>query len=88
MDETSGAHQIDHPGAEPGGIGHGPRASGHLPQKLQRGDESGSIPMLRGPQGKLFERNTIGGASSLTPLDPADTFGVRARARRFGERNR
>jgi len=36
-----------------------------------------SVEVIRGPQGTLFGRNTIGGAISLTSNDPGDTFAGR-----------
>jgi len=39
-----------------------------------------NIQVLRGPQGTLFGRNTIGGAVLMSTQDPGDEFGGRARA--------
>jgi len=38
-----------------------------------------SVQVLRGPQGTLFGRNTIGGAILLTTTEPGDQFGGTAR---------
>jgi iron complex outermembrane receptor protein len=40
-----------------------------------------NVQVLRGPQGTLFGRNTIGGAVLLTTKDPGDEFGGEVRAR-------
>src|SRR5688572_8586280 len=40
-----------------------------------------NVQVLRGPQGTLFGRNTIGGAILLTTTDPGDEFGGKVRAR-------
>jgi iron complex outermembrane receptor protein len=40
----------------------------------------GSVQVLRGPQGTLFGRNTIGGAVIVTSKDPGDEFGGTIRA--------
>lgn len=40
-----------------------------------------NVQVLRGPQGTLFGRNTIGGAVLLTTRDPGDEFGGTLRAR-------
>ncbi len=40
----------------------------------------GSVQVLRGPQGTLFGRNTIGGAVIVTSKDPGDEFGGTVRA--------
>jgi iron complex outermembrane receptor protein len=45
------------------------------------------VEILRGPQGTLFGRNTIGGAISLTSVKPQDTFGGRVGAK-IGTDNR
>jgi iron complex outermembrane receptor protein len=45
------------------------------------------IEVLKGPQGTLFGRNTIGGAISIVTLRPTDEFSARARVT-LGSRNR
>lgn len=40
-----------------------------------------NVQVLRGPQGTLFGRNTIGGAVLLTSRDPGDEFGGELKAR-------
>jgi iron complex outermembrane receptor protein len=45
-----------------------------------------NIQVLRGPQGTLFGRNTIGGAVLITTKDPGDEFGGQVRAG-FGDDN-
>ncbi|MEM7569174.1 MAG: TonB-dependent receptor [Pseudomonadota bacterium] len=45
------------------------------------------IEVLRGPQGTLFGRNTIGGAISLVSRRPAEEFGVRGEIA-YGNRDR
>lgn len=45
------------------------------------------VEVLRGPQGTLFGRNTIGGAVSLTSRRPGDEFGVSG-ALTYGSRDR
>ena len=38
-----------------------------------------NVQVLRGPQGTLFGRNTVGGAVLLTTTEPGDTFGGKVR---------
>ena len=45
------------------------------------------VEILRGPQGTLFGRNTIGGAVSITSQEPADEFGGKVSAL-YGTDNR
>ena len=45
------------------------------------------VEVLKGPQGTLFGRNTIGGAISVVTRDPSHDFGVRGEAT-YGSRNR
>ncbi len=45
------------------------------------------VEILRGPQGTLFGRNTIGGAVSVTTQKPGDTFGGKASVL-YGDDNR
>src|SRR6185436_13654894 len=45
-----------------------------------------NVQVLRGPQGTLFGRNTIGGAVLLSTAEPGDEFGGKVRAG-FGDDN-
>jgi iron complex outermembrane receptor protein len=76
-----GIGQVDsNPAADPG---VGVYVDGVYYARLQGAsidtDDIARVEVLRGPQGTLFGRNTIGGAINITTEDPGRDFGVQGR---------
>lgn len=84
-----GIGQVDsNPAADPGvGVYVDGVYYGRLQGSSIDTDDISRVEVLRGPQGTLFGRNTIGGAVNITTRDPGRTFGVQGRVT-LGSRER
>ncbi|MFN3388279.1 MAG: TonB-dependent receptor [Allosphingosinicella sp.] len=84
-----GIGQVDsNPAADPGvGVYVDGVYFGRLQGSSIDTDDIARVEVLRGPQGTLFGRNTIGGAISITTKDPGRDFGTQGRVT-YGSRDR